>query len=588
MCGIFGIIGKNYNESIELCLNSMKHRGPDDTGQYRDNNIVLGFNRLSIIDLSHAGHQPMTNENKSIWIVFNGEIYNYLDIKNDLSKKHHFNSETDTEVLLHGYEEYGIDGLLEKINGMFALCIYDKKENITYLVRDRVGKKPLYYYLNDKYLSFSSEVKAFFELEKFPFEIDREMFDLFMRFPYLPDNNKTIIKNVYKVSPGCYMKISDGLKTETVSYWNLPQKENNVDFDSAKKQLEDLLIDSVNKRLVADVPVGILLSGGLDSSLITALASKYSKKKIKTINISYENSCIDERKYAKIVAKHCNTEHYEMHLSISDVYKEFKKNIWIYDDLSTADSGLFSEFLLAKKIKEINVKVVLVGEGADEIFGGYTWFQFALYPFKLLPNFINTIGYYYVIMRSLSGKKLIKYSQLLFKKFNETSGNFFRKIQRYEVKYSLPNHYCMKVDKGTSAASIEARAPFMDYRIVELACQLKQKFFLGSAFFQPWKAKEKYILRKIAEKYLPKEIYERKKKGGMLPVQEILDLGLKKDSDKILKNELLVSYYGKSFLEKLINEKPKNKIFAWRREWVLWKCLVFSLWFDYNSNNRIN
>jgi len=474
-----------------------------------------------------------------------------------------------------------VDGLLQKINGMFSFCLYDSIKQVSYLVRDRIGKKPLYYYQNDKYLAFSSETKAFFRLDDFKFDLDKKAFDLFMGFSYLPDNNKTIIKDVYKVAPGYYLKISDGLKIEKIQYWNLPQTENKATFDSAKNEIESLLINSVSKRLVADVSVGILLSGGLDSSLITAMASKYSKNKIKTINISFENSCIDEREHARMVAKHCQTDHCELNLNIKDTYDFFKKNIWIYDDLSTVDGGLFSEFLLAQKVKEASIKVVLVGEGADEIFGGYTWFQFSQFPFNLLSNFTKAMGYYYAIMRKIPSIGFLKYSWILYQKLKETPGNFFKKIQQYEIKYSLPNHYCMKVDKGTSAASIEARAPFMDYRVVELASQLDKRFFLKNNFWQPNKSNEKHILREIAKKYLPAEIFTRKKKGGMLPTYDILNTGLKIDQDLILNNIFLTDFFGKKYLAELIKKNPQNKFLKWQREWVLWKCLVFALWFDY-------
>lgn len=584
MCGIFGVIGKDLDVDIKKNLDVIKHRGPDDEGYFNDENIILGFRRLSIVDLSNNGHQPMTNENSSVWLVCNGEIYNFQEIKQELLFKHQFMSNTDVEVLIHGYEEWGMDGLLKKINGMFAFCLYDSVKQESYLVRDRIGKKPLYYYQNKNTISFSSETKTFFKLENFNFEINKEAFDLFMGFSYLPNNKETIINNVHKVPPASYIQIDSSLRLELKKYWEFPEGECDIDFEDAKIKMEVLLVDSVKKRLVADVPIGVLLSGGLDSSLITAIASKNSDKKITTINISFEDSCIDEIKYAELVAKHCSTNHLNLRIKIDDAYADFKKNIWIFDDLSTLDGGLFSEFLLAKKIKEMGIKVVLVGEGADEIFGGYSWFQFAQFPFSILPNFIKSMGYYYATARILLNKNFFKYSSILNNRLSNFSNNYFKKIQRWEIEYSLPNHYCMKVDKGTSAASIEARAPFMDYRIIELATKLNKKFFLKNNFYQPWKANEKYILRKIAEKYLPKEIFSRKKKGGMLPVRDILEVGLRQDADLILNNSFLIDFFGKDYLERLIGSKSKILPFIWQREWILWKCLIFALWYDYYKN----
>jgi asparagine synthase (glutamine-hydrolysing) len=580
MCGIFGIIGRGSSKiDISRNLESIARRGPDDVGEYFDENIHLGFRRLSVIDLSSSGHQPMSDDKEKIWLIFNGEIYNFLELKKELDG-YFFNSATDTEVLIYGYKKWGIAGLLSRINGMFAFCLYDKKENVSYLVRDRIGKKPLYYYEKNGLVSFSSETKAFFHLKDFNFEIEREALDLFMGFSYMPDNKRTIIKNVFKVSPGSYIKIKDG-KLEEKKYWSLPGKNVFSSFDEAKNKLEYLLTDSIKKRLIADVPIGVLLSGGLDSSLITALASKYSQKQINTINISFKNSSIDEKKYARKVANHCNTNHHELTLDVGEVYDKFKGNIEIFDDLSTVDGGLFSTFLISQKVKELGIKVVLVGEGADEIFGGYSWFQFSKYPFRMLPNFIKASGYYYAIMRSLPGINFFKYARILGKKLEETKRSFFYKVQEYEIKYSLPNHYCMKVDKGASAASIEARAPYMDYRIVELANGMDENFMIKGSFFNKKMANEKHILRKIAEKYLPLEICERKKLGGMLPTEDILNDGLEKDSDLILKNKFIVDFFGKGYLEKMISNNTQNKFFRWQREWTLWKCLIFAVWFDY-------
>lgn len=584
MCGIFGVIHKNQNNKVDIkkSLDSIKHRGPDDVGFYEGENVSFGFRRLSIIDLSVAGNQPITNEDSSIYLVCNGEIYNFQELKKELSSKHKFKSNTDIEVLLHGYEEWGIDGVLKKVNGMFAFALYDSVKNLTYLVRDRIGKKPLYYCSNNNYVAFSSETKAFFKLEDFSFGIDKNMFSLFMGFPYLPDNNATIIKNVFKIPPASYMEIKNGEILKEITYWEIVQTDQNqnINLERSTDQIEELLVDSVKKRLIADVPVGVLLSGGIDSSLITSIASRYSDNTIKTINISFKNSLIDESKYARIVADYCKTDHVELRLDINDIYDSFKDNIWIYDDLSTVDGGLFSEFLLSKEIRKKGIKVILVGEGADEIFGGYSWFQFSQYPLSLFPDIIKSCGYYYAIMRELPGKNFFKYAFLLNKKLNEIDNDYFKKIQRYEIYYSLPNHYCMKLDKGTSAASIEARAPYMDYRIIDLAFQLDNSNFLGVNYYSK-KSYEKYILRQISRKYLPPEIVSRKKKGGMLPVNDILDIGIARDRELIVNNEYLNVFFGESYLDRLIESRPVSKFLVWQKEWILWKCLVFSLWLDY-------
>lgn len=582
MCGIAGIIGKNEHDDIHNIIESIKHRGPDDEGTYKDPNIELGFRRLSIIDLSKRGHQPMSNESSTVWIVFNGEIYNYLEIKKQLLSKHKFISDTDTEVLIHGYEEWGIENLLKKVNGMFAFCIYDKVKKTSYLVRDRVGKKPIYYFKGQEYIAFASESKALFKLHDFRFSINKKNFINWLGFSYLPDNKNTIIDNVYKVAPGSYLEISTkDLSVKKHQYWTLPQKQITIELDDAVKELESLLVDSVKRRLAADVPVAILLSGGLDSSLITALASQHADKQIQTITISFKNSGINESEFAHMVSKHCHTKHIDLQLDVKNVYSEFKNNIWIFDDLTTVDGGLLSTYLLSKQIRNTGVKVVLVGEGADEVFGGYSWFQLSQYPFRVLPDSLKANLYYYAIMRIFRHGKFRSYPSFLKSKLNETYGSYFKKIQAYEINYSLPNHYCMKLDKGTSAASIEARAPFLDYRVIEYARSLPDNYILRSNWCNPRSPNEKFILRKIAEKYLPQNICRRKKRGGMLPINDVLNHGLLQDKGLILNNDLLINFFGKQYLANLIDNKPINKILEWQREWILWKCLTFALWENY-------
>ncbi len=579
MCGIFGIIGQNLN--IEKNLESIAHRGPDDQGKYEENEIRLGFKRLSIIDLSEAGNQPMSNENGDIWIVCNGEIYNYQTLKKELYQKHNFRSNTDTEILIHGYEEWGIDRLLEKINGMFAFCIYDKKRGKIFLIRDRIGKKPLYYYENKNVFAFSSETKAFFKLDGFNFEINPEAFSLWIGFPYLMDNKITLISKVKKIPPAHYLTLN--LKKGQYKirrYYSIKNKKNKKTLLDNKKKLENLLDKSVQSRLVADVPLGILLSGGLDSSLITAIAAKY-KPDLNTINISFPGTITDESKYAKIVSRHCQTQHIDLKIKIDNIFEDFEKNIWIYDDLSTPDGGLYSTYLLSKKIKEEGIKVALVGEGADEVFCGYTWFGFGQLPFKLLGNFIPILGYYYAIMRIFSKPKFFKYPFIFNQKIKKFSGDLFTKIQKNEILNSLPNHYCMKLDKGSSAASVETRTPYLDYKIVDFMANLPNNQKVKGNWYSNKKPQEKFILREIAKQYLPRTIYTRKKKGGMTPTYKILKDGLKEYRSKIVKNSIFKEYFSKNSLKRLIDSKPKIKPLIWQREWILWKLLIFQIWYEY-------
>lgn len=599
MCWFYGIVWQSRD--IRKWLKAISHRWPDSHDFYHGDKITLWFNRLSIIDLSANGNQPMSNRDWSVVIVCNWEIYNFQELRQQLIQKYEFKSKTDIEVLIYGYMEWWISGLLQRINGMYAFWLYDKVQQKLFLVRDRIGKKPLYYFNSGSYVAFASEVKAFFDLPEFKFDINEQMLDLFFWFPYLPSRDQTIIKWVSKVQPWSYIEIqiggansinnSDNIKNEVCkyktndliqmtekSYWNYQSLQDSklYRYDWVDK-FEELLIDSVTKRLIADVPVWVLLSWWLDSSLITVLASKYSDKQVKTINISFQNSQIDESGYARIVANHCGTDHMELKLKTDDIYQEFKDNMWIYDSLNTTDWWLFSTFMMSRLIEKHGIKVLLVWEWADEIFWWYSRYQLSLLPISLLPIRIKSILFHYAVMREPS----LKYSWFMLHKMNEIKDEFFRKIQYFETFYSLPNHYCMKVDKWTSAASLEARAPYMDYRIVEQALTINRNDVFYYGYMNLRNTNEKKILREIGKKYLPKQIFTRKKRWWMLPINEMLEIWVQKDKEMILNNNYLTARYWRDYLEKLIISTPTINYLKYKREWILWKCLVFALWYDY-------
>lgn len=581
MCGIFGVIGKRYSpEEFNASLDLLSHRGPDSEGVFTDGKVSLGFKRLSIIDLSSKGNQPMANEKKDIWLVFNGEIYNFKDLRKLLSKNHLFRSQTDGEVLIHGYEEWGMDGLLERINGMYAFCLYDQKEGFCYFARDRIGKKPLYYFLSGENIFFSSEVKAFLSIKNAGIKINQDVFELQMGFPFLPDNKKTIFKNVFKVMPASYIKFNcDSLVGKEIQYWEPKKHPLDISLEESVHDLDLLITDCVKKRLISDVPLGILLSGGLDSSLITALSKKFTKNDLKTITIVFPGSAIDESVFARKVAEYCRVENILLKIEVDDAYRKLKEKISIYDDLSTFDSGLFSTYLLCSAIRERGIKVLLSGEGADELFGGYSWFKISRFPFSVFSDGLKTKLYYYSIMRTYLSKYMRDYSMRMSDLLLKDEDSYFRKIQNFEIFQSLPNHYCMKIDKGSSAASVEVRCPYLDYRMVEYVLKTPEKFLLkSSSNFYPG---GKYCLRKVGEKYLPKNIAWRRKKGGMFPVYDILNNGLKNDKEIIFSNCYLNQFFGKNFLQDLVDSNPKFPINRWQREWILWRCLVFSLWFEY-------
>jgi len=592
MCAIFGFITQSnkYNqEHLQKMSDLLFHRGPDDRGFYNDKDIFIGHNRLSIIDLSQKGKQPMANEDKSIWLTYNGEIYNFQELKKELiNKGHKFLSNTDTEVIIHAYEEYGIK-CLEKFNGMFAFALFDKKKNQLILARDRMGIKPLYYLKTFDLFAFSSEIKGFKVLGDL--KLNQETIKKLLGFPYLPDNTQTTLENIYKIPPAHYLIYNLNNKKIIIKpYWHLKfnKEVRKLNFQQAAEELEKLLIKSVNFRLIADVPLGIMLSGGLDSSVIAALAQKYNKDKINTFTAGFKSrggrmlSEIDERKYAKLVADYIGSNHQEVLIEPKEVIDHIENFIEHFDDLNTFDGGLLTNYLIAEKMHQEGIKVILLGEGADEIFGGYSWFGLSKLPFNLLPKSLKKRLYCYSISRNLSFAPA-NYFQNINRLFPEK--NTFDMISNYEITMQLPNNYLMKVDKGTMACSVEARVPYLDHNIVEFVYSLKPAYKLKGNFQSFGKINEKYILRELAKKYLPLSIAMRKKKGGMLPIADIIKSNISKIKDYLLeKNSLSTQIFGRKKIERLFKNDIKNigksnwRFYEVEREIFLWKLFLLEVW----------
>lgn len=592
MCGIFGFVDKSKNlgkPALEEMSDLLSHRGPDDCGFFIDQEkgIYFGHRRLSILDLSSSGHQPMINEDNNMELIFNGEIYNFQNIKEELVKRGHiFKSKTDSEVIVHAYEEYGLN-CIEKFNGMFAFALLDKKKGKIIFVRDRIGIKPLYYLKKNDLFAWSSEVKAFKALENL--KIDQTEIKVLLGFQYLPNNEKTTIENVYKIPPGHYLIYdleNNNYKIER--YWRLKIDENirKLSFEEAVANLEKLLIDSIKSRLIADVNIGIMLSGGLDSSVMAALAQKYSNKKVCTFTAGFENK-IDERPYARKVANYIGAQYEEIIIKPEEIIKNIEKFVWFFDDLNSFDGGLLTNYLIAEKMKKNGIKVILLGEGSDEIFGGYSWFGISKKPFSFFPASIKKFLYYYSTSRNLSFNPF-SYFKEVNKNFHKASlmgKNFFDLISAYEICYQLPNHYLMKVDKGTMAQSVEARVPYLDYRVVEYAYSLNPNFKIKGRWQSFNKINEKYILREIAKKYLPYEIAMRKKKGGMLSIADIIKKNILAIKEYLLnKDSLSIEIFGKKKVEKLFNKdidligKSNWNFREVEREMFLWKLFILEIW----------
>ena len=424
---------------------------------------------------------------------------------------------------------------------MFGFCVFDRKKNKLFLARDRLGIKPMFYLQSEGTFAFASELKAFQPLRTlgFPFDLDEKQVGRFFGFTWLPNNGETMIKNVHRIKPGELVEY-DLSKQEIVktTYWELQldSKVASMNLNEALERYEELLDDSVRLRLQADVPVGVMLSGGLDSSIISVFAQKHSRHQIRTYTLVFDHKN-SENEYAKIVSDHIGTDHHELFISTKNFLPTLKETMYYFDDLSTVDGGLITTILMGAKLKESDIKVILLGEGSDEINCGYGKFMFCKFPFNVVPEILRNTAFYYAMSRYSPFRKGFfdhaLYTNKILKSF---PGNILQKFSRFDVEHQLPNHLLMKVDKATMAQSIEARVPFLDHRLVQFIYNLKEEFKLQGKFFDTKTVKEKYILRELANKYLPESISKRKKFGMMLPTGDVL----KENFDEI-KAELLDS-----------------------------------------------
>lgn len=565
MCGIIGFASNKKIKNkkwLAIGRDAMIHRGPDDAGEWwsDDEKIGFGHRRLSIIDLSKAGHQPMQDSSKNITTVFNGEIYNYLELKNELEKKGHvFSTKSDTEVLIASWQEWQED-CVNHFNGMFSFAIHDKNRRLVYLARDRAGEKPLFYSLTDSGLSFASELKGLLVDPEFSHKMDYKAVDCYLSMGYIP-GDMCILDGVNKLPAAHFMVFKYNTRTLKVSqYWHFPNiinQDNNINTEKLLDELDALMEDSVRKQLVADVPIGVLLSGGIDSSLVTALASKVSDN-IKTFNISFPGyGKYDESSHAKSIAKHFNTEHIELEADDIDIdllYKLVKQ----YDE-PIADSSMLPTYLVSNLVRQ-HCTVALGGDGADELFGGYYHHSRLLWTegkIRRIPIFIRK--FFSKIITSLTpvgfkGRNWIQAIETDFHNSIPLIGLFFDpktrirllKKQRSKVKIVaekvvknrtfktsdllqritktdfvnyMTEDILVKVDRASMINSLELRSPFLDYRIVEFA------FSEVPSILKATTSQRKIILKKMSERLLPPEFNKQRKQGFSIPLREWLKDG---------------------------------------------------------------
>jgi len=603
VCGICGKLNFDQSRSVSSALlksmaDAIQHRGPDDEGYYRSGNVGFGFRRLSIIDLN-TGHQPICNEDETVWIIFNGEIYNYQELRQDLqSRGHRFKSKTDTEVIVHLYEEFGA-GCIEKLRGMFAFAIWDENRKQLLLARDRVGIKPLYYWLSDKSLVFGSEIKALLADPEVKPEVVPEMIDRFLTFLYVP-GEETLLRNVHKLAPGSYLIAREG-KTEIKTYWNLRFSPQSRTEAQATEELLGLFEDSVRLHMISDVPVGFLLSGGVDSTAMLGFAVGKTDKPLSSYTLGFAApGIIDERPYASLAAKRFGTEHYETTISSREFADFLPQFAWHMEE-PVCEPQAVALYYVSRLAKNY-VKVLVSGEGGDEAFAGYQTYRGVLWLERLkcaLGPFVGLVasGASY-LNRSIDNERLRKYIPLLASSFDNYyygrtyapaayfnsqfhklysrdfagfvnkdfsvmpvrehlhSGNAESVLNRMlyvDTKTTLPDDLLLKADKMTMANSIELRVPLLDHKILEFAASLPENLKVR-------RLTTKYIAKAALRSHVPDEILHRKKAGFPVPYEMWLRTELKGWlRDVLLDGQTSArGYFDRRSIEGLIAENSRS------------------------------
>ena len=592
---------------------TLVHRGPDDAGTWcsPDKRLGLAQRRLSIIDLSPGGHQPMSESSGQFVIVFNGEIYNFLELREELKDKGHtFRTQSDTEVLIEAYRAWGED-CLARLIGMFSFCLYDRNKGSLFLARDRAGEKPLFYYHIPGRFLFASELKAFMADSAFPRTLDWKGLNYYLMYGYVP-GAKSILRNVCKLPAGHFM-IYDIKKDDVrvCPYWRLPDPEEGAraSADALAEELETLLEDAIRHQLIADVPLGILLSGGIDSSIVTAIASHASSKAIKTFTISFPDyKEYDESPYARTVASHFGTEHMELAAEpatvdlLSDLAKQY--------DEPLADSSMLPTYLVSRLIRQ-HATVAVGGDGGDELFGGYlhyNWIQFQERARRFLPapirNAIATVGKYYIPLGVRGRTYIIGLAGGIMNSIAHVNVFFDEHVRRrllspvaeemkslsplpdaYRADFPVPGKSALqramamdfstflvddilvKVDRASMLASLEVRAPFLDYRIIEFA------FRKVPDSLRVWGKERKILLRHLAKRLLPSALDMKRKQGFAIPLSHWLKGAWGPYFEEVLRG-LPPEFFNERFVSDLIRSQQRGYANTQR----LFALLIFELW----------
>jgi len=635
MCGICGKLvfdGRGISEDLlEAMCHSFSYRGPDDEGTFVSPPVGLGHRRLSIIDLSPAGHQPMSNEDGTIWLVFNGEIYDFQELREGLkSNGHTLKSRTDTETIIHLFEEEGIE-CLKHLNGMFAFALWDGRQQKLWLGRDRLGIKPLNYYWDGRQIVFASEIKAILCDPDVSREIDPEALDLYLTLNYIPAP-KTIFKNMRKLMPGSYLVAEKG-KISVETYWDIPvgaeQRENaptpgapREEPGDFKKRLYALLEGAVKRRLISDVPLGAFLSGGIDSSIIVALMARNCTRPVKTFSIGYKDlPSFDETKYARDVAKFNKTEHQEFKLGYKDILEAFPVVLETLDE-PFADSSAVPTFIVSRETRR-HVTVALSGDGGDELFAGYRmylgeyWSQYyakiplffrdgliaplinalpdardkpSLEMVRRMKKFVRGMSFAFPdrfygwreVFPFSTRQELLNeppeenlYLNLVRKMVEEEKdrfdGDIINLMLYMDVKGLLPGDMLTKVDRMSMANSLEVRVPFLDHTFAEYVFQLKGNMKLKGK-------NRKYILMETFKDLLPPSLHRRPKWGFEMPIGAWLRKELKFLIHEYLSEDLIrkQAFFNYEIIKGLIHQHMNGRQDT---SWHLWNLIVFQHWY---------
>jgi len=643
MCGIVGFFGTdrhNHQDIIVDMMSAIKHRGPDDEGFWHDSkfNVCLGHRRLSILDLSVQGHQPMVSFSNRYVIVFNGEIYNHLFLRESLKKSNidiSWRGHSDTETLLACIDTWGLEKTVKKCSGMFAIALFDKKDNSIYLVRDRMGEKPLYYGIQNGVFLFGSELKALKKHSAFQGEIDRNSLALQLKYNYIP-TPYSIYKGIKKLIPGTILKVDTSNKYASIdaignptAFWSLKEVATNAQSNiytgnaiEAVNDLDKLLSQSVKGQMEADVPLGAFLSGGVDSSLIVSLMQSQSSSPVETFSIGFKEEGYNEAVYAKQIAQHLGTKHTELYVSAQDAMNVIPKLSSLYDE-PFSDSSQIPTYLVSAMTKE-SVTVSLSGDAGDELFGGYNrylWTRKIWNKVKYMPSSVRKFIAWgmtsvspmvwnkilcQIVSMPLPGDKIHKLANLLPAKSaedfyfhlishwhdvdnvvigseylvapvasNSTKldlGSIEQDMMYLDSTSYLPDDILTKVDRAAMGVSLETRVPFLDHHVVEFAYQLPLSMKIQNG-------ESKWILKQVLDKYIPRELMERPKMGFGVPIDSWLRGPLRDWAESLLDESRLKQ---EGFFHAELIRKKWNEHLSGNCNWQyhLWDVLMFQAWLE--------